>query len=95
MPETSRYLAIEGSFTKRAKGDDGAPRMKNHKYAEGVVAKLIGSPGSKFWYGAAVGIVKFATSWFPTPWLVSTRNASRCIHTEFFLGYGSFEGHWH
>ncbi|KAF1992789.1 putative hydroxybutyrate dehydrogenase [Amniculicola lignicola CBS 123094] len=69
MPRTSRYLAVEKSYTKRAKGDDGAPRMDAHKYAEGVVGKLLKNPGAKFWYGGAAGVVKFAVSWFPTSWL--------------------------
>lgn len=71
MPATSRYLSVEESFTKRAKGDDGAPRMNNHKYAEGVVGKLLAGPGPKFWFGGAVGVVKFAVEWFPIRWLVS------------------------
>lgn len=73
MPESSRYLAAEEDFRKRAKGDDGAPRMDAQKYAEGVVGKLLNRPGPKFWYGGAVGILKFAVSWFPTSWMVSER----------------------
>ncbi|KAH8722688.1 putative hydroxybutyrate dehydrogenase [Phaeosphaeriaceae sp. PMI808] len=69
MPKTSRYISVEGEFVKRAKGEDGAPRMENHKYAEGVVNKLIGNPGPKIWYGAAASMIKFAVSWFPTSWL--------------------------
>lgn len=71
MPETSRYVAVLESFTKRAKGDDGSPRMDRYEYAEGVVGRLLGNPGPRFWYGGAVGVVKFAVSWFPTSWLVS------------------------
>ncbi|KAL9106014.1 MAG: hypothetical protein Q9227_008922 [Pyrenula ochraceoflavens] len=69
MPKNSRYVSVEGDFVKRAKGDDGSPRMENHKYAEGVVDKLLNKPGSKIWYGAAASLVKFAASWFPTTWL--------------------------
>jgi len=71
MPEKSRYILVEGDFIKRAKGDDGASRMNNLKYAEGVVDKLLANPGVKIWYGAAASLVKFATSWFPTSWLVN------------------------
>jgi len=70
MPETSRYKSVEEYFTKRAKGDDGFARMDSHEYAEGVVTKLLGNPGPKFWYGASTSILKFMTSWLPTWWMV-------------------------
>ncbi|PSN65483.1 putative hydroxybutyrate dehydrogenase [Corynespora cassiicola Philippines] len=71
MPDNSRYKSVEEHFIKRAKGDDGSPRMPNQKYAEGVVNKLLANPGPKFWYGAFASLIKFGSSWFPTSWLVS------------------------
>jgi 1-acylglycerone phosphate reductase len=69
MPESSRYAEIEDVITKRSTGDDGAPRQDTMKYAEGVVDKILrGSP--KFWAGANIGIIKWATSWLPDSWLV-------------------------
>jgi hypothetical protein len=62
MPETSRYFRVEESFIKRAKGDDRSPGLDNRKYAQGVISKLLGKPGLKFWYGGSVGAVKFAVS---------------------------------
>ena len=37
MPGTSHYISVEEEFAKRAKGDDGAPRMENYEFAKGVV----------------------------------------------------------
>jgi len=56
--------------------------MPNQKYAEGVVNKLLGNPGPKFWYGAATSIVKFATSWFPTSLLVRVRQNLMLLWVE-------------
>ncbi|KAF1957643.1 putative hydroxybutyrate dehydrogenase, partial [Byssothecium circinans] len=69
MPENSLYNSVRGDFIKRASGDDGAPRMDPHKYADGVVVKIIANPTPKFWYGASASFVRFAVSWLPTSWL--------------------------
>ena len=66
MPGTSHYISVEEEFAKRAKGDDGAPRMENYEFAKGVVYKLLRNPGPKIWYGGAASIIKFAVSWLPT-----------------------------
>ncbi|KAF2114935.1 hypothetical protein BDV96DRAFT_576142 [Lophiotrema nucula] len=66
IPDGSLYASVREDFVKRARGDDGAPRMDPHDYADGVVAKIIANSSAKFWYGASASIVKFAVSWFPT-----------------------------
>ncbi|KAF2440842.1 hypothetical protein P171DRAFT_488432 [Karstenula rhodostoma CBS 690.94] len=48
LPDTSLYVVFEESFTKRAKGDNGSPRMDKQTYAKGVVSKLLANPGPKF-----------------------------------------------
>jgi hypothetical protein len=70
MPDGSRYAAVKSDFTKRAKGDDGAPRMPAHKYADGVVSKILAGSGPKFWYGAHAAMIRFAIAWLPISLLV-------------------------
>lgn len=71
MPDKSYYADVESDFTKRAKGDDGAPRMETNVYADAVVSKILsGAGGSKFWYGASASVLKSALAWLPTSWLV-------------------------
>lgn len=71
MPGASRYISVEEDFVKRAKGNDGAPRIENYEFAKGVVDGLLGNPGPKIRYGAATSVIKFAVSWLPPLWLVS------------------------
>jgi 1-acylglycerone phosphate reductase len=91
LPETSLYTSIQPDFINRASGNDGAPRMDAHQYAEGVVTKILNGNHSKFWYGASAMVVKFATSWVPTSWMVSGINTFRYIT---MLTAGSTIGHW-
>jgi len=70
MPENSRYDEIRETYTKRTGGNDGAPRMDTHKYAEGVVDKILKGAGAKIWAGANAGIIKFMLSWMPTSFIV-------------------------
>lgn len=58
LPENSLYAEAEDMITKRAQGDDGAPRMDTMKYASGVVDKLLKGGNPKFWAGGNVGIIK-------------------------------------
>jgi len=70
MPDGSLYEEIRETYTKRTGGDDGGPRMDTHKYAEGVVDKILKGAGAKFWGGANAGIIKFMLSWMPTTFMV-------------------------
>lgn len=70
MPEDSKYDEIRETYTKRSGGDDGAPRMDTHKYAEAVVGKILKGGETKLWYGANSGVVKFMLGWMPYSFLV-------------------------
>lgn len=70
LPENSLYADVQDIITKRASGDDGAPRMNTMKYASGVVDKIMKGGSPKFWAGANVGIIKIMWSWLPSSWMV-------------------------
>lgn len=44
------------------------------KYAEGVVDKIM-KGNLKFWADAIIGVMKWAASWLPEPWLVCMTRA--------------------
>lgn len=96
LPDNSLYTDVEGIITKRASGDDGAPRMDTMKYASGVVDKIMKGSSSKFWAGANVGFIKFMWSWLPTSWTVCALSAFRCFVRLLTLatGMGSLPGIW-
>jgi 1-acylglycerone phosphate reductase len=73
MPSDSRYLQVQTNFVKRAKGDDGAPRMEAMEYAKRVVEKVLGSEKRKIWCGAYAGMLKWMIAWLPMVWLVRIR----------------------
>jgi 1-acylglycerone phosphate reductase len=76
LPENSLYADAEEAITKRASGDDGAPRMDTMQYASGVVNKLLNGGNPKFWAGANVGIIKFLWRLLPDSVVVRTLSFS-------------------
>jgi 1-acylglycerone phosphate reductase len=75
-PENSYYGTIKPQFDKRARGDDGAPRMDTTQYADGVVSIILKGSKAKFFYGASAAIIRFVVGWLPPTWLVSIPYAS-------------------
>jgi 1-acylglycerone phosphate reductase len=70
MPSDSHYLHVENEFVKRAKGDDGAPRMATTDYAKRVVDKVLDTEKIQFWCGAYAGMLKLMIAWLPVAWMV-------------------------
>jgi 1-acylglycerone phosphate reductase len=97
MPADSRYAAVKSDFTKRAKGDDGAPRMPVQKYADGVVSKIVAGSGPKFWYGAGAAFLKVAIAWLPTWLLVGVLPIRLCAmaFSDHTVGQSPCKGHRH
>jgi 1-acylglycerone phosphate reductase len=56
LSKDSMYAEIRETYDKRKTGNDGIARMDTHKYAEGVVDKLLKGNSAKFWYGANSGM---------------------------------------
>jgi len=95
LPEDSLYSSVQSDFEKRAKGDDGAPRMAAHDYAERVVSRILAGSKPKLWYGASASIVKFAVAWFPTWWLVCVAECFSKVLPNKRVGFPSCEGDGH
>jgi 1-acylglycerone phosphate reductase len=72
MPKDSVYAQVQDAFVKRAKGDDGAPRLEPNVYADIVVKKVLDSDTKKFWCGGYSGLLKLMVTWLPLALLVCT-----------------------